>query len=251
MSGHSKWATIKHQKGAADAKRGQIFTKLSREIILSAKEGGPDPDMNARLRLAVQKAKDARMPSDNIERAIKKGSGQLEGETLLELTLEGYGPGGVAVLVHAVSDNRNRAIQEVRHLFTKSGGAMGEAGCVSWIFEPKGSITVKTDGRDTDELTLEVIDAGAEDVKTDDEEYMEVVTAPDQLEKVRLALEAKGLTIESAGMDMHPKTLIELDEDTAMQALKLLTAMEELEDVQNVYSNADFDPAVVEKFQAA
>lgn len=249
MSGHSKWATIKHQKGAADAKRGQIFTKLSREIILSSKEGGPDPDMNARLRLAIQKAKDARMPADNIDRAIKKGSGQLEGESLIELTLEGYGPGGVAVLVHAVSDNRNRAIQEVRHLFTKGNGAMAEAGCVSWIFEPKGSITVNINDRDIDEMTLEAIDAGAEDVKTEDE-YLEIITAPDQLEKVRLALEAKGFTIENAGLDMRPKTLVELDEETALQVLKMLTAMEELDDTQNVYSNADFDPAVVEKFQA-
>ncbi|MDV2989127.1 MAG: YebC/PmpR family DNA-binding transcriptional regulator [Dehalogenimonas sp.] len=250
MSGHSKWATIKHQKGAADAKRGQLFTKLSREIILASKEGGPDPDMNARLRLAVQKAKDARMPSDNIDRAIKKGSGQLEGETLLELTLEGYGPGGVAVLVHAVSDNRNRAIQEVRHLFTKSGGAMGEAGCVAWIFDSKGTITVPAAGQDIDELTLEVIDAGAEDVKPD-EEYLEIITAPDQLEAVRQAIEAKGLTIENSGLDMQPKTQIELDDDTAMQVLKLLTAMEELDDVQNVYSNADFSPEALEKFQAA
>ena len=249
MSGHSKWATIKHQKGAADAKRGQIFTKLSREIILSSKEGGPDPDMNARLRLAIQKAKDARMPADNIDRAIKKGSGQLEGESLLELTLEGYGPGGVAVLVHAVSDNRNRAIQEVRHIFTKSNSAMGEAGCVSWIFESKGSITVAINDRDVDEMTLEAIDAGAEDVKTEDE-YLEVITAPDQLEKVRLALEAKDFVIENAGLDMRPKTLVELDEETALQVLKMLTAMEELDDTQNVYSNADFDPAVVEKFQA-
>lgn len=250
MSGHSKWATIKHQKGAADARRGQLFTKLSREIILASKEGGPDPDMNARLRLAVQKAKDARMPSDNIDRAIKKGSGQLEGETLLELTLEGYGPGGVAVLVHAVSDNRNRAIQEVRHLFTKSGGAMGEAGCVSWIFDSKGTITVPAAGQDIDELTLEVIDAGAEDVKAD-EGYLDIITAPDQLEAVRQAIEAKGLTIENSGLDMQPKTMIELDEDTAMQVLKLLTAMEELDDVQNVYSNADFSSEVLEKFQAA
>jgi YebC/PmpR family DNA-binding regulatory protein len=250
MSGHSKWATIKHAKGAADAKRGQIFTKLSREIIISAKEGGPHPDMNARLRLAIQKAKDARMPSDNIERAIKKGSGQLEGETLTELTLEGYGPGGVAVLVQAVSDNRNRTVQEVRHLFTRSGGALGESGCVAWIFEAKGDITVKTAGKDPDELELEAIDAGAEDVRADGE-FIVVSTAPDRMEALRKALEGKKFAVESAGMDMHPKTLVELNEETAMQVLKLLSAMEDLDDVQNVYSNADFDPAVVEKFQAA
>ena len=250
MSGHSKWATIKHQKGAADAKRGQAFTKLSREIIMSAKEGGPNPDMNARLRLAVQKARDARMPMDNIDRAIKKGSGQLEGESLVEMTLEGYGPGGVAVMVHAVSDNRNRTVAEIRHLFTRSGGAMGEAGCVSWIFEAKGDIIVKTDGKDPDELELEAIDAGAEDVRAEDD-LVVVSTAPQQMEKVRKALEAKGFIIESAGIDMHAKTLVELDEDTAMQILKLLSSLEDLDDAQNVYSNADFDPAVVEKFQSS
>ncbi len=250
MSGHSKWATIKHQKGAADAKRGQAFTKLSREIIMSAKEGGPNPDMNARLRLAVQKARDARMPMDNIDRAIKKGSGQLEGESLVEMTLEGYGPGGVAVLVQAVSDNRNRTVAEVRHLFTRSGGAMGEAGCVSWIFEAKGDINVKTEGKDPDDLELEAIDAGAEDVRIEDELVI-VSTAPDQMEKVRKTLEAKGFVIDSFGIDMHPKTMVELSEEPALQALKMLSAFEDLDDVQNVYSNADFDPAVIEKFQAS
>jgi len=249
MSGHSKWATIKHQKGAADAKRGQLFTKLSREIIFASKEGGPDPAMNARLRLAVQKARDARMPSDNIERAIKKGSGQLEGETLSELNLEGYGPGGVAVLVQAVSDNRNRTIADVRHIFTRSGGALGEAGCVSWIFEAKGSIVVRTGGRDPDELSLEAIDAGADDVR-EEGELVEVITSPDHLEKVRKVLESKGLSIESAGVEKHPRTLVELKEDAAMSVLKLLSTLEEMDDVQNVYSNADFDPAVIEKFQA-
>ncbi len=249
MSGHSKWANIQHEKGAADAKRGQAFTKLSREIIMAAKEGGPSPDMNARLRLAIQKAKDARMPSDNIERAIKKGSGQLEGEVLVEMNLEGYGPGGVAVLVQAVSDNRNRTVSDVRHQFTRSGGAMGEAGCVSWIFDTKGSIVIKTEGRDPDELTLEAIDAGAEDVKPE-ENVMEVITAPDQLEKVRKSLELKKINIESAGMEKHPKTHVELDEETALQVLKLLSSLEDMDDVQNVYSNADFDPAVVDKFAA-
>jgi YebC/PmpR family DNA-binding regulatory protein len=250
MSGHSKWATIKHAKGAADAKRGQAFTKLSREIIMSAKEGGPNPDMNARLRLAIQKARDARMPMDNIDRAIKKGSGQLEGESLVEINLEGYGPGGVAVLVQAVSDNRNRTVAEVRHLFTRSGGAMGEAGCVAWIFEAKGDIVVKTAGKDPDELELEAIDAGAEDVRADGE-FIVVSTAPDRMEALRKALEARGFSIESAGMDMHPRTLVELNEETAMHTLKLLSTLEDLDDVQNVYSNADFDPAVVEKFQAS
>ena len=166
------------------------------------------------------------------------------------MTLEGYGPGGVAVLVHAVSDNRNRTVAEVRHLFTRSGGAMGEAGCVSWIFEAKGDIHVNAEGKDPDELELEAIDAGAEDVRVEDD-LVVVSTAPDQLEKVRKALEAKGFVIESAGLDMHPKTLVELNEESAMQVLKLLSAFEDSDDVQNVYSNADFDPAVVEKFQAS
>ncbi|XUW99390.1 MAG: YebC/PmpR family DNA-binding transcriptional regulator [Dehalogenimonas sp.] len=249
MSGHSKWANIQHEKGAADAKRGQAFTKLSREIIMASKEGGPEPDMNARLRLAIQKAKDARMPADNIERAIKKGSGQLEGEVMVELNLEGYGPGGVAVLVQAVSDNRNRTVSDVRHQFTRSGGAMGEAGCVSWIFESKGSIILKIGGRDPDELTLEAIDAGADDVKQE-EDVLEVITAPDQLEKVRKALEAKKIDVESASIEKHPKTQVELNEETAMQVLKLLSNLEDMDDVQNVYSNADFDPAVVDKFAA-
>jgi YebC/PmpR family DNA-binding regulatory protein len=250
MSGHSKWANIQHEKGAADAKRGQAFTKLSREIIMASKEGGPSPDMNARLRLAIQKAKDARMPSDNIERAIKKGSGQLEGEVLVEMNLEGYGPGGVAVLVQAVSDNRNRTVSDVRHNFTRLGGALGEAGCVSWIFDSVGSIILKTEGRSLDDLTMEAIDAGADDVRPE-EDLLEVITAPDQLEKVRKALEAKKLSIESAGIEKHPKTHVELNEETAMQVLKMLSTLEDMDDVQNVYSNADFDPAVVEKFAAS
>jgi YebC/PmpR family DNA-binding regulatory protein len=164
MSGHSKWSSIKHQKGVADARRGQLFTKLTREIIVAVREGGSSPETNFRLRLAIQKARDSSMPSDNIERAIKRGSGELGGATLTEMTLEGYGPGGAAILVQALSDNRNRTIQEVRNIFTRGGGSLGESGCVAWIFDVRGFITVDTNGLNSEELSLKAIDAGAEDV---------------------------------------------------------------------------------------
>jgi len=240
MSGHSKWATIKRAKGATDAKRGAIFTKLSREIIQAAREGGGDPGMNFKLRLAVQRAKAANVPNDNIERAIAKGSGAgADGEQLDEITYEGYGPGGTAILVSALTDNRNRTVAEVRHRFTRSGGNMGEAGSVGWQFEAKGVITVTLNGADGDELALQAIDAGAEDVDLQDE-VLEVRTEPASLEPVRKSLEASGVEIENADFAMVPKTLIELDDKTAHQALKLIEALEDLEDVQRVYSNADF-----------
>lgn len=240
MSGHSKWATIKRAKGATDAKRGAIFTKLSREIIQAAREGGGDPGMNFKLRLAVQRAKAANVPNDNIERAIAKGTGAgADGEQLDEITYEGYGPGGTAILVTALTDNRNRTVAEVRHRFTRSGGNMGEAGSVGWQFEAKGLITVPLNGADGDELALQAIDAGAEDVDLQDE-VLEVRTEPASLEPVRKSLEASGIEIENADFAMVPKTLIELDDKTAHQALKLIEALEDLEDVQRVYSNADF-----------
>lgn len=240
MSGHSKWATIKRAKGATDAKRGAIFTKLSREIIQAAREGGGDPGMNFKLRLAVQRAKAANVPNDNIERAIAKGTGAgADGEQLDEITYEGYGPGGTAILVTALTDNRNRTVAEVRHRFTRSGGNMGEAGSVGWQFEAKGLITVPLNGADGDELALQAIDAGAEDVDVQDE-VLEVRTEPASLEPVRKSLEASGIEIENADFAMVPKTLIELDDKTAHQALKLIEALEDLEDVQRVYSNADF-----------
>ncbi|ACZ61542.1 YebC/PmpR family DNA-binding transcriptional regulator [Dehalococcoides mccartyi] len=249
MSGHSKWATIKHAKGAADAKRGQLFTKLSREIIFAAKQGGPSPEGNARLRLAIQKAKDNRMPSDNIERAIKKGSGELEGATVIEMILEGYGPGGVAVLVNGMSDNRNRTVSDVRHMFSRSGGSLAESGAVSWIFEAKGVIGVETVGLDTDDLSLKAIDMGAEDVNIE-EDYIEIYTAMPDMEKVRQQLEAQGVTVDSAEINMIPKNTVKLDEETSLQVLKLLDKLEELDDVQTVSSNADFDPEVVEKYHS-
>jgi len=249
MSGHSKWSTIKRQKGVADARRGQLFTKLAREIIVAVREGGDNPEGNFRLRLVIQKARDNNMPLDNIERAIKRGSGQAEGAILVEMTLEGYGPSGVAILVQALSDNRNRTLQEVRNLFTRNGGNLGEAGCVAWLFDSRGLITVETNGKDAEELALEAIDAGAEDVKVENS-YVEIYTKPTELEKVRGALEAKKLAIASAELSMIPKTTVELEEKVALQTLRLLDKLEELDEVQHVSSNADFSDAVLEKYQA-
>jgi YebC/PmpR family DNA-binding regulatory protein len=250
MSGHSKWHSIKHQKGVADARRGQLFTKLTREIIIAAREGGGNQEANFRLRLAVQKARDSNMPMDNIDRAIKRGTGELEGGSLSEVTLEGYGPNGIAILVNALSDNRNRTIQEVRSIFTRHGSSLGESGCVSWLFESRGVINIRAEGVDADELALTAIDAGAEDVKVEND-YVEVYTVPEELEKVRETLEQNNLEIESSELLMVPKSLVELDDKAAMQALKLLDKLEEIDDVQNVFSNADIPDAVVEAFQAA
>jgi len=250
MSGHSKWHSIKHQKGVTDARRGQLFTKLTKEIIIAARESGGSPDANFRLRLAIQKARDANMPMDNIERAIKKGTGELEGGSLVELTLEGYGPNGIAILVNALSDNRNRAIQEVRSTFTRHGGSLGEAGCVAWMFDSKGSIRLKPGDYDPDELALSLIDAGAEDVNADDDQ-VEIVTAPENLMAVREAIEAMNIEVESSEVEMVPKTMIELDDKSAGQALKLMEKLEEIDDVQNVYSNAATSEEAAEAYQAS
>jgi YebC/PmpR family DNA-binding regulatory protein len=249
MSGHSKWAQIKRQKGVADARRGQVFTKLAREIIVAVREGGTNPEANFRLRLAVQKARDSNMPLDNIDRAIKRGSGQAEGASLVDMVLEGYGPSGVAILVTALSDNRNRTLQDVRNIFTRHNGNLGEAGCVAWLFDSRGLITLETKAKDAEELALEAIDAGAEDVKVDNN-YIEIYTKPEELEKVREALKQKKIAIASAEVSMVPKTTVELEEKAALQTLKLLDKLEELEEVQNVSSNADFSDAVLEKYQS-
>jgi YebC/PmpR family DNA-binding regulatory protein len=250
MSGHSKWSSIKHQKGVADARRGQLFTKLTREIIVAVREGGSSPETNFRLRLAIQKARDSSMPSDNIERAIKRGSGELGGATLSEMTLEGYGPGGAAILVQALSDNRNRTIQEVRNIFTRGGGSLGESGCVAWIFDVRGFITVDTNGLNSEELSLKAIDAGAEDVVPGDG-YLEIYTKADELEVVRKALEKQNVPIASAEQSLIPKTTIKLDEKAALQTLRLLDKLEGLDEVQQVCSNVDFADAVVEKYRSA
>jgi len=249
MSGHSKWSTIKRQKGVADARRGQIFTKLAREIIVAVREGGDNPEGNFRLRLVIQKARDNNMPLDNIDRAIKRGSGQAEGATLVEMVLEGYGPSGVAILVQALSDNRNRTLQDVRNIFTRNGGNLGEAGCVAWLFDSRGLITVETNGQDAEELALKAIDAGAEDVKIE-KDYIDIYTKPTELEKVRQALEQNSIAVASAELSMIPKTTIEMEEKAALQTLRLLDRLEELDEVQHVASNADFPDSILEKYQA-
>jgi YebC/PmpR family DNA-binding regulatory protein len=247
MSGHSKWSTIKRKKGAADARRGAIFTKLSREIIIAAREGGGDSATNFKLRLAVQRAKAANMPNDNIERAIAKATGGGEGDTYNEIMFEGYGPGGAAILVSTLTDNRNRTVAEVRHQFTRAGGNLGETGSVGWQFEAKGLISVNVNGGDAEEIALQAIDAGAEDVDVQGGS-IEVRTEPSSLEVVRQQLEAAGLEIENADYAMVPKVPLELEEKAAVQTLRLLDGLEELEDVQRVYSNADFSDAVLEAY---
>lgn len=247
MSGHSKWSTIKRQKGVKDAARGALFTRLSREIIIAAKQGGPDPAGNFKLRLAIQRAKANNVPNDNIDRAIAKATGGGDAEQLDEITYEGYGPGGTAILVSALTDNRNRTVSEVRHKFTRAGGNLGEAGSVAWQFAPKGLITALANGHDPDEVALEVIDAGAEDVRVEGE-TLEIETEPANLEAVRKALEAAGVEIENADFAMVPSTSIEVDEKTAHQAMRLIEALEELEDVQRVYTNADFSDDAVASY---
>jgi YebC/PmpR family DNA-binding regulatory protein len=248
MSGHSKWHSIKHQKAVTDARRGQLFTKLTREIIVAVRNGGPNPDNNVSLRLAIQRARDASMPSDNIERAIKRASGATEGANLVEMVLEGYGPGGSAILVEALSDNRNRTIQAVRNVFSRGGGSLGEAGCVAWQFEPKGIVAVQTDNEDTEELVLRAIDAGAEDV-TVESGVVEVYTRPEELEIVRAALEEGHIPVASAELSMVPKATLELDEKAAMQTLRMMDKLEELDEIRRVSSNVDFSDEVLAKYQ--
>ncbi|MFC1873103.1 YebC/PmpR family DNA-binding transcriptional regulator [Chloroflexota bacterium] len=246
MSGHSKWASIKHQKGVTDTRRGQLFTKLTREIIIAAREGGGNPDMNFRLRLAIQKGRDNNMPMDNIDRAIKKGTGEIEGITFTELTIEGYGPSGTAILVQALTDNRNRTVQEMRNVFSRQGGNMGESGCVAWLFDNKGVIMLSAEGKDADEVAMMAIDAGADDVKVA-EDHIEIYTKMEDLETVRAALEKGKIEIASAEISMIPKTLLALDEKTGTQVLRLLNKFEEMDDVQNVYSNADIPESLLEE----
>jgi len=247
MSGHSKWSQIKRQKGVADQRRGQVFTKIAREIIVAVKEGGPDPANNFRLRLTIQKAKDNNMPTDNIDRAIKKASGEAGGAALAEITFEGYGPHGVAVLVDAVTDNRNRTVQEVRSLFTRHGGSLATTGSVSWQFDTRGVIVVEADGAQAEELALAAIDAGADDVK-DEKGYLEIQTAPQNLETVRKAIEKIKPPVSAQVMRV-PKKTVQLEEKEAIQTLKLLDHLEELEDVQSVCANLDYDESVLEKLQ--
>ena len=251
MSGHSKWSTIKHQKGAADAKRGQLFTRLTKEIVIAAKSGGGDPDMNPRLRLAVQQARQNNMPLDNITRAIKRATGQSDDQAELEeLVYEGFSPGGAAILVVAVTDNRNRASSEVRNVFDRNNGKMGQVGSVGWMFEQKGIITLQLSEDQLEDAELLAIEHGAEDI-SDDDATIEVRTAPENFEAVRKALEDAGMPPVSAEVTLVPTTQTGLDERTAEQTLKLLDRLEGLDDVQKVVTNADFPEAVLDKYATA
>jgi YebC/PmpR family DNA-binding regulatory protein len=239
MSGHSKWSTIKRQKGANDAKRGAVFTKVAREIMVAARAGGGDPDANFRLRLAMDKARSVNMPQDNIKRAIEKATGGGDAEQFEEIVYEGYGPGGVAVLVEAATDNRNRTAADVRSIFTKAGGQLAGSGAVAWQFEPRGLITVPSSSNDADEVALAAIDAGADDVDTSDAERVEVYTSPGELERVRKALDTAGIAVESAESAMVAKQQVPVDENRARQNLRLVEMLEELDDVQRVTANFD------------
>jgi YebC/PmpR family DNA-binding regulatory protein len=248
MGGHSHWSQIKRQKGGNDAKRGQLFTRLSREISVAAREGGQDASMNPRLRLAIDKAKESNMPADTIKRAIERG-GPGDAANLEEITFEGYGPAGVAILIQTVTDNRNRTVAEIRNTLARNGGNLGESGTVAWQFESKGVINVQPDGADPDELALTAIDAGADDVRVEGE-YIEVLTGSTDLDKVRRALVDAGLKVTSAELAMIPKNSTPVDEKSGRQALRLLDVIEELDDVQKVYSNADFPESVLMEYAA-
>ena len=252
MSGHSKWSTIKHQKGAADAKRGVLFTKLSRDIALAVRDGGGvDPDMNFKLRLALDRAKSNNMPLDSINRAVKRGSGEgSDGETLEQVTYEGYGPGGGAILLQAVTTNRNRTASDVRSAFNRGGGNLGESGCVAWNFDLRGVVTVDIEDEErAEELGLLAIDAGAEDIEVD-EGVLEIYSPIESLQEVQKSIESEGVAVRSAEMSMVPKTTIALGDREAEQTLRLLDTLEDLDDIQKAYTNADFPPDVLERYQA-
>jgi YebC/PmpR family DNA-binding regulatory protein len=250
MSGHSKWHSIKHKKGAADAKRGKLFTKLIREMTIAARLGGGDPDANPRLRTAVEKAKAANMPADNIKRAIQKGTGELEGSSFEELTLEGYGPGGVAILVEGTTDNRNRTVSEIRHLFTKNGGNLGGAGSVAYLFKSRGYIQVAAEKTTEDKLLEVVLEAGGEDVRAEGEAF-EVFTTPHSFEAVVSALKRAGVEPDEAEVSKHADTSIPLEGAKAQQMLKLLEALEDHEDIQHVWANFDISEKEMETAAAS
>jgi YebC/PmpR family DNA-binding regulatory protein len=247
MSGHSKWHSIKHKKARADAVRGRIFTKLIKEITVAARLGGGDTDMNPRLRTAVLAAKAANMPAKNIENAIKKGTGELPGVVYEEVVYEGYGPAGVALYISAMTDNKNRTVAEIRHLLSKHGGNLGESGCVAWMFEKKGVIRISKANYVEDELFMISVDAGAEDLKSDDEEYYTIYTDADELEKVQAALQNSKIVITSAERTMVPKTTIKLEQKVAEQMLNLMDVLDDHDDVQDVFANFDIDDEVMTK----
>jgi YebC/PmpR family DNA-binding regulatory protein len=247
MSGHSKWSTIKRKKGALDAKRGKAFTKLIKEITLAARLGGGDIEGNSRLRQAVMAAKEVNMPKENIDRAVKKGTGELEGgANYEEVTYEGYGPSGVAVLVEVMTDNKNRTVAEIRHVFSKHGGNLGENGCVSWMFEKKGSILIDKKNSDEDTLMEIALEAGADDVKVEESEF-QIITSPESFEKVRSAVERKGIKYVEAKITLISTVEVKLEEGKAEQMLKLMEKMEDNDDVQNVYANFDIADDIMEK----
>ncbi|MBI3314075.1 MAG: YebC/PmpR family DNA-binding transcriptional regulator [Candidatus Omnitrophica bacterium] len=246
MSGHSKWASIKHKKAAADSKRGKIFTKLIRELTVAAKMGGGDPNTNPRLRTIIDTAKDANMPADNIERAIKKGTGELEGVTYEEVAYEGYGPQGAALLVHCLTDNKNRTAAEIRSIFSKANGAMAGQGSVAWLFEKKGLIVVDASKTTEDKLMEIALSAGAEDLSQSGTHF-EVTTAPHDFEAVREAVKKAGIAMESSQVTMIPKNLVPVSAESARTVLKLIEALEDHDDVQNVYTNCDIPDEVVKE----
>jgi len=247
MSGHSKWSTIKRKKGANDAKRGKIFTRLIKEITVAARSGGGDPEGNPRLRSAIMSAKTENMPKDNIARAIKKGTGEIAGEVYDEILYEGYGPGGVAILVECMTDNRNRTVADVRHYFTKSNGNLGESGCVAWMFEKKGLMLVDKETVSEEELMDQALEAGAEDIVEEDSEF-QIFSEPEEFDNVRSALEEAGVTFIDASVSMIPKNTVDVTEENVARALlKLLENLEDHEDVQNVHANFDIDDELMEQ----
>lgn len=246
MSGHSKWAQTKHKKAVVDARKGKLFSKISKELGVAAKIGGGNPDMNPRLRLAIEKAKDANMPADNIKRAIMKGTGELPGVAYEEAVYEGYGPGGVALILEVFTDNKNRTISEIRHIMSKHSGSLGEAGCVAWMFDKKGYILVDKKIIDEDTLMSIALDAGAEDMKNEpEEENYEIITAPEDLKKVQGALEKEKITLNLSEVTMLPKSYVKLEAKDAGQMLKLMDALEDHDDIQNVYANFDIPDAAL------
>lgn len=249
MSGHSKWANIKHQKARSDEKKGKEFTKIAKELIIAARQGGGDPEGNSKLKMMIQKAKAINMPNDNIARAIKKGAGELEGDAFEELIYEGYGPNGVAVMLDIATDNRNRTASEIRHLFSKHNGNLGESGCVAWMFKRCGLITVNRENIDTDpdEFMLKVLEFGAEDVR-DDDDVIEVIAAPDDFMAVKEAMEQDGISIEDADLVMLPQNMVDInDEEQARKIMKLIDVLEDHDDVQNVYMNGNIPDEIMEK----
>lgn len=249
MSGHSKWANIKHKKARQDEAKGAVFTKMSKEIMVAVKQGGPDPEGNFRLKLCIQKAKANNMPNDNINRAIQKASGSTEGDNFEEIYYEGYGPGGVAILLAILTDNRNRTASEIRYIFSRNGGNLGETGCVSWMFDRKGRLTVDLEGKDEDELMMLALEAGAEDFKSEDG-VGEIITDTDSLEEIRAYMMDKGIEIQDAEVAMIPQNTVEVsDLEQARKLLKMIDTLEEHDDVQNVYGNFDIPESILAQIE--